>query len=502
MLVQYKFTVDETAKLKVYADFYFAAHVSDNTKSKDAAYSHLFGCIGDARTPRNYMLASGQNIPLPYFRFKRFCSIFEEFVKKNKDKHSLKEFLQWKEIIVQVYETGDPEKKIKNPKAKKDSKSTIINHVKVDPFISALTGSNWHLYALENGQIMRRVLLFKNTTNDNGYCDFTISSINGQAWVGDMRFIETDKLLVGICKLTDTPPSGEIDKNLVDENNYTHFAFKISLKSKAMTLSVGHMTFLSGQTSHVVTKTVILQRELDKPLEPKLLKFNEEIHPNEDFSTNIRSFFQEPLRNRLSSPHSRDIKDMKSFDDWMKGNIDASKINSSIIGEYEVFYMRKSERTSKEELRIDYLTITTNLKQTLEARFEERREDEVLFFWKGRVSENIEANTLTLYMEGPLQHNGRKLDAKPLFLMISVPGVATSKINTLTGIIAGIKSYNQGAVARLFVMKKMDDKFPTTDKEVKKIEKFFSMFKENGRVRPPVKNIISKFTDLERFIGD
>ncbi len=468
----YALTPEETGKLNLLIKDYLFS-IPAKTRADRVYIDQLFEC----RSSKNFTYI-GKTRPIPKARFKIFCKNYESKL-STLPLRTKEVYVSWKSRLESAYLQLKEQKAIQLI----EPKPIVKEHTASHPFLSNIKGTVWHSYELEAEAISKRVVKFL-SINKNGYCDFELRPPHKlDYWIGDVRFIEADNLLVGICR-------SEARKDT--EAHYTHFTIQINDRSKELELCVGHKTFFSQRTKNVVTKTVILEKIKTEDYSPEIHQFDDKT-----IDWKIRSFFSNRLRNRLTSPHSLSIHNHQTFETWMLRNKYVSKVDKSIEGTYQVMYKLQPSNSTIEK---DYLTISRSMSGQLLGLYEEKKHGKVVFYWEGAINENVDSNTLSIFMDGPKKDSIPQLAPKPLFLMLTVPSAVVADIDTLSGIIAGIRQGNRGAVARLVLITKCDDNRNCKDYDPEKVAQFFEKFRESSKVRPPYEDIICNFSDLKEIL--
>jgi len=451
----------------------------------------------------NYFRATGEGKrqnPWTRRSFNSFCKRFD-MEAKNANKQIRQKYEQWKQELTEIYNQPT----IKRKANAASSKKVVINHG-ADSFLKVLEGTYWYCYEAEGDVIRQKVIHFTGATpGKNGCLDFTYTFNDGDGQVkfeGDMRFIDADSLLVGICRNMSTSGLIDWENKPHDERaevHYTHFAFPIKNKSEQLTLCIGHKTFYNSEQGNVVTKSVILEKVLQIIPEPIPGKYDpKQKMINED----IRKYLSDRKLNRISTPHQVQVYNEKKLTAFFRRQSQMNdrkyRVDRTIIGVYDFIYClfvdphKGNVPIIKRKFEIIQLPDGlfqgkyTELVQVAENN--ETKEEE--HDWTGLIYENADTDTLNMVLNGPYLKGKLLPVSTPLFILLYVSTKKACKIDTVTGIAMHIREPNAGPVARLILLTKQE-KYDT-----KLIEDFFVKFKEGARVRPPNDRIAMQFSDI------
>lgn len=437
------------------------------------------------QTTRNYLVYYPQK-RLPKYAFDNFCEAVNQFQESisvssidAKTNKWLKEFISWKKLIKELNNNGTR----KETKDGTVSKSPLrISTVDDKRFVDSV----WYGYErkLESGQhkILKTKFKFGKYGTGN-LIDVVMYTDNEELseWKGKGFVSHTDTTL-SISLTTD------------QGSHYLHFLFRIETRDKSASLWIGHKTYSTEEYGNIVSKTILLQKEGSKEATPN---FGILDYKSIDAPKQITEFLSLKEKNRMSSPHGDVvINSLDKLVSWTENKRSEDIKFKALFGIYQVYYK------INEKEYIDSLIIEIRNKKP-HAKYTHIKDDDEVEIHEGEVSVNFTTKRLTLFLHGPIVEENQAYDIeddRPLILILQIPLRETKTIELLTGIITGSKDNDQGIVARLTVLVKTDQVKLSQDQK-KNIEKYFSLFQNQSKVRPPKGLVISKFKELNELIN-
>ena len=437
---------------------------------------------------------------VPIHHFEDLQSNFQELVANNAQSDLRKpeleeEIVEWLTSILGA-ESNSAERP--SPEEKPRVKTTNMG-----PLINGFENTQWYCYEREGSEedeeekISRKVLVFDRWNEEKrdkeGYfpVHLHIAEADGvRTWTGKASFEYGDGLLVGSLR------SEAYEKHLhrKGQPSYTHLAIKVN-ESASHSFCIGHKTFVHKVNGNIVTKTIVLQKlnSEESSGKPKLFSFKDE-----SLDLNIRIFLEKRHLNRLSSPRVKLITSKGVFDTWMKYHHHPSDnlLNRAIVGNYDVYYLEKPAATVLSKRTIEF---SLSLSGNVEAKFFDKGKQDLL---KGQGTENASATTMSFVLH---RLNKNKLGSKQAestyFLMLVTPEGKVDSIDTMLGIISGIRDRNRGPVARLIVLTNPDQVTYPKEQLEKYILSFLNILRDQGRARPPYDLNITKFLEIIAYIN-
>jgi hypothetical protein len=438
-------------------------------------------------TLRNYLVYTKEPF-LPIRSFAKFCEAVNKYMSSefgiskkidSKTKKWLDNFSDWK---IKIEQENHLKKRIEAKIESISRRPLFIDTVEDRRF----TNTVWYGFErkLENGKDKILKTKFKFGSYGSGkLIDVIFFTENSESaeWKGKAFISHTDATL-------------SISLTTEQGSHYLHFLFRIETRVESASLWIGHKTYSTEEYGNIVSKTILLQKEGSKDATPN---FGILDYKSIDVPRQIAEFLSLKEKNRMSSPHGDVvINSLDKLISWSENKRSEDIKFKALFGNYQVYYK------INEKEYIDSLIIEIKNKKP-HAKYTHIKDDDEIEIHEGEVSINFTTKRLTLFLHGPIIEDNPVCDAEddvPLILILQIPPKGTTVIEVLTGIITGSKDNGEGIVARLTMLVKCDDATQLSDERKTSIEKYFKLFQNQSKVRPPKGLIISKFKELGNLI--
>lgn len=366
-------------------------------------------------------------------------------------------------------------------------KDKPVSHDKMnDIFIN----SKWYIYERFSSFIGRKVIEFKNLSEDGSIeVEVKTAKVGMEPWIGKSYFDYTKNFLIILT-------SNKSQNNSLP----TNYLIRVNGNATFIDLCLGHMTLINDVTINVVTKTIILKRILEtNSAEPQHFKIEEQTKTL--VSEPIYKFLYNRGLNRLTSPHSVIISNEKDFEQWHteNENIKRENRNNNIQGKYLIHYKRNVDNGFR--IITDDLEITEKDNADIIARYSHKVGSGNTEVWEGSIIYSPITRALFLDLKGPIKRQQENDNISPIFLILNIP-FGEREFNVLTGIVTGIRDDYGGSLGMMVVAEKMEIKNDKNDNNGINdnkgiIEQFFESFSANSSILPP-SIPVANIDDLKR----
>ena len=369
---------------------------------------------------------------------------------------------------------------------RKDEANTLQNFV----------DTKWYCYERTLNGIGRKSIEFDNKLDENKKIKVTVYTTDKKyaPWTG-----------IAYCDITQDYLLIETTNSVTQSDN-TNYMIRIEKNCIDLTLCVGHVTFQHANHKNVVTKTVLLEKILDKSAADSK-EFDLSDNTKNEIGEEIYKFLFNRDKNRLSSPHDKIIINKQVLKEWHASN-DIHKLynrNNHLIGEYDIFYAKdpvfRSELSGL-SLTKDTLTISENSDLDLIASYTHEIEKDKPIKWQGDVNSSQVTKVVTIFLHGPYLDVSNDVKSfiqtdKPICLVLNIP-VGERPFDTLAGIVTGVSDDDLGVISLLVVAVKKSTDIVSLPDYVNQVESFFSFYAVQSWIKPPEDTNISRFDDLQK----
>lgn len=431
---------------------------------------------------------------------------FKRVVKKfgvSRDKQEIAKYETRLTALIKTVRSKDPidPKSLKRSSAKKqniisDSQKTSTlseqgkknNPKSVRNIIELFEGKKWFLYERVYRGIERHIMSFTKGVDSNtlSVAVKSMDQINSP-WTGSAHFDESKSFLII-----------QTTKSRVHNSSPATYLIRVDNEAGNIDLCIGHVTLAKRSTKNIISKTVMLQRIFGKDRSIRLITWEAIAKKKRLVDPNIVRFFEDKAANRLTSPHSSIILNLKTLQEWHEQNdkIKREQRNSAIIGTYSIFYRGEM---FKQGLTEDTLTIKENMSCDLTANYSHALDEDNIQESVGPVIYSPTTKSAFIHLTGPIGKSEIE-KTNSIFLILNLPP-GEKQFHVLTGIASGIRDTYDGCISLMVLAVQQKEKTTPIKKNDKKVVEFFKTFAHRALIIPP-QIPVSSFKDLAASIPE